>query len=586
MIAAAAKTLLVWALVSPLVVAAPDITVTVQPEPAEVGLLMSVSVTISGNESLDCVLLQMPDIDGGRMRQASGPQTRSSFLLSSNGRRTNSVTTTWDFELIPQREGSLEIPPFRFNCRGSEVKSRPHIVIVGPSTLRKDLVSIEVLPDTNELWLGQVVDIRVRFSVVEAAYDRQLRNGLEFSLPWISESPALHMLEPKMPSGKVYLASIQPSGREVPTILLRDASGPESVIVHQLVIPMLAIEPGTVTLADARFDFRLVLERRQSRLNPLESFFGGLNSVPSRVVVASTIEPGPTITVREPPAAGRPDSYTNAVGRFRFESRADPRSLVVGESCKLRLGLTIAPGSAGHLGMIEWPEYDLLSEDFRIFGKEDTRSDRLRELVLELAPKNERVESIPRLEFSFFDPLLGRYETLTVGPFPLDVSPGGTEGLTELSTPEELLNDLETIRERLPEPAQPPLPAWTWPAIAGVLLMFTEWRARRRSWRDANPAMVARKGARRRFNAELETAQDAATVAAAFARYLAERLGGPTGGLTLEEALPRIEDEAAALRLTEIMTRWEASYLGGSPLPVETVIVEARELADLLERVT
>lgn len=584
MIAALARFWLACAFASPLAVAAPDISVSVQPDQAEVGLLMSVTVTISGNESLDCDLLQIPDIDGGRMRLASGPSTRSTFTLV-NGRRSNSVMTKWEFELVPEREGALEIPPFRFNCRGSEVASRTQVVIVRPSTLPKGLVRIEVEPATRELWLGQVVDIAVRFLVVEAAYDNGLRNGLEFSLPWLTETPALHMLEPSMPNCRVFLATMQPSGKEVPTCLVRDTSSGVSMIVHEQVIPMLAIESGTVTLDDARFDFRLVLERQQSRRSPFQ-LFGSLNSVPSRVVVASTVEPGPTITIREPPALGRPAGYTNAVGRFRFDGRAEPRQLVVGESCKLTLALAVGPGSSGHLGMIEWPEYDVLSEDFRIFGKEDERGDRVRELVLELAPKNERVDAIPVLEFSFFDPELGSYETLTVGPFDLDVAPGGTDGLTELSTPEELLNDLETIRERLPAPVSPPLPAWSWPVMAGVLLLFNEWRARRRQWRDDNPATVARRGARRRLNGELAEARDAAAVATAFARYLARRFGGPPGGLTLEEALPQIDDEAAARRLTEVMTRWEASYLGGAPLPVETVVVEARELADLLERVS
>jgi len=575
-------TVVLVALLSSAVSAAPGINVTVQPTPAEVGLLMTVTVTISGNESLDCDLLEVPEVKGGRLRFAGGPSTRSSFS-SINGRRSNSVSTVWEFELVPQVQGQLAIPPFRFSCRGSEVASLPQLVDVGPSTLRDDLVSIEVTPATHELWLGQVVDIGVRFSVLEAAYDSGLRNGLEITLPWVTESPALHLLDPPSPNCRLFQATIQPGGEQIPTCVDRDYSGGESTIVHTQTVPMLAIESGTVALGDARFDFRLVLEREQRRSSGF-SLFGGLSTVPSRVVVATATEPGPVITVREPPREGRPASYTNAVGRFRLDARATPRQLVVGESCQLQLGLVVPPGSAGHLGMIEWPEFAALSEDFRIFGKEDRRNGPVRELVLDLAPKNDRVTAIPELQFSFFDPQTESYETLTVGPFELDVSPGGSEGLTELNTPEELLNDLETIRERLPAPAQPWLPAWIWPVGGALALAFSEWRSGRARWRDDNPALLARRGARRVLDAELGTAGDAAAAASAFARYLAAHFGGPPGGLTLEEALPMISDEELARRLAQTMTGWEAAYLGGAALPVDQIKSEAQALAQSLER--
>ncbi|MFT7463260.1 MAG: hypothetical protein ACI9EF_001604 [Pseudohongiellaceae bacterium] len=561
--------------------AAPDIVVGLEPEPAEVGLVMSVTVTISGNESIDCDLLEVPTVDGGRLRFAGGPSTRNMYS-TLNGRRSTSITTTWEFELVPQREGLLVIPPFRFNCRGTQVESQTRVVTVQPTSLREGLVSIEVKPATYDLWLGQVVDVEVSFSVLEAAYDNGLRNGLEITLPWVTESPALHFIEPVAPNCNLFMATVQPGGEEIPTCVRRDFSSGESTILQTQTIPMLAIEAGEVSLGDARFDFRLVVERQRKRNG--FSLFGGLDSVPTRVVVATASEPGPTLTIREPPVATRPPSYTNAVGRFRLDARAEPRELVVGESCKLRLGLVVANGGSGHLGMVEWPEFASLSEDFRLFGKEDLRTEHVRELVLDLAPKNDRVEAIPQLSFSFFDPVTERYETLTVGPFELDVAPGGTDGLTELNTPEELLNDLETIRERLRAPGAAFAPPWVWPACAGLVLAFTEWRYGRSRWRQDNPALVARRGARRALAAELAGAADSASAAAAFSRYLSANLGGPAGGMTLEEALLVVSDPSMAERLSKTMSGWEAAYFSGAALPVDQLRSEARQLADGLER--
>ena len=137
-----------------------------------------------------------------------------------------------------------------------------------------------------------------------------------------------------------------------------------------------------------------------------------------------------------------------------------------------------------------------LTDDFRMFGKEEHEYAGVRELVLEISPKNDRVAEIPLLELPVFDPEEQRYEVLEVGPFPLTVEAGGEDGLTtELATEEELLNDLETIREVLPPASapvapvlEPPITAWISPlaSIPAPSCLVVRWaKARRTTTRTA-----------------------------------------------------------------------------------------------------
>lgn len=572
-------------LLGALLPATPEVDVSIQPEPAEVGLLMSVTVTVSGPESVDCDLVAVPEVERARLAFAGGPTQRTQLSIL-NGRRRQSVSTSWEFELVPQEEGLLTVGAFVFNCRGEELRTRSQSLHVQPSRLPADLVTLEVEPSDTELWVGQVLTMDVVYSVAEEAYDRAVRYPFELLLPWLTEESALHRLDPPLPNCSARMHTVMPGAVEVPVCLERGRLDGVYHIMHRARLPMVAIQPGTLSLDDSRFSFRLVTDRGAPSRNDPFGLLGSLGGSPSRVAVATAVSPGATLTIREPPEQGRPPSFTNAVGRFRLNASVEPRELAVGESCQLRLDLIPQDGVSGHLPLIEWPAFDQLGDDFKVFGKAEDSKGGTRTLELELAPVSADVSTLPRLEFSVFDPDSERYETLSVGPFALDVRPGagGDERLAVLSTPEQILNDLETIREQLPAPRPEPLPVWAWPLGGLVLLGLAEALAARRRWRAANPASLARKGARRVLEAELGQAGDVAAVAAAFARYLAARLGGPPAGLTQEEAAARLPEGPLRDELVETLTRWESAYLGGAALEPAAVQAEARALAERLER--
>ena len=564
--------------------AAPEVGLTLGPENPEVGLVMTLTLTVTGAEGADCTLLDPPRLDGARLGAPMGP-SRQSYTEVVNGRTRQSVSTFWQFELVPEREGLISLPPFQLSCRGATVETQPSAFRVAGSRLPEGIVRLELRPSTQELWVGEVVDVDVELSIVEIYHDKLARSGLELVLPWLEDQRGLHMLEPPVPACSRGVMTVLPSEKQIPTCTDRQRIDGRVRILYTQTIPLLATEAGDFTLPASRFSARVVVENGAGGQNPF-GFFQGLRGVPSRTVVTDATAPGLAFHVREPPVAGRPVDYTNAVGRYRFEAQADPRRLAVGESCTLQLSLAPEAGRAGQLSLIEWPAFEAALGQFRVFGKDDRTSSRGRVLELEISPINERVTQIPTLSFSFFDPLAERYETRTVGPIPLEVSAGGADGLTVLESQQEILNDLVSIRTELPPPAGAPLPVWLAPALAFLALLVVEARGRVRRWRLANPAEVARRGARAALEHELRGAEGVRGVAAAFARFLSARLEGPPSGMTADEAAPLIADAELARELRRSVSGWEAAYLGGASLELDAARAQARELARKLEQVS
>ena len=72
---------------------APQITVTVDPPAGEVGRLMDVTLTVTGDAAADCKLIEpTPQPTGGRMQLVRGPINQQTQVMV-NGRITRSLRT-------------------------------------------------------------------------------------------------------------------------------------------------------------------------------------------------------------------------------------------------------------------------------------------------------------------------------------------------------------------------------------------------------------------------------------------------------------------------------------------------------------
>jgi len=557
----------------------PQPALKVDPAEGEVGMVMHVNLSVDGEESADCSLIEVPSVPSARLTLVAGPQM-SQTMGVINGHVTRSMRTEWDFELVPEQPGRLSVGPFRVNCRGAEIRSRTLSVPVRASPFPPDTVTLEVRSNASELWQGQVFALDVEASLDEAVADQLVQDGLELDLPWLTDCKGLLRLDVPEPQGDITRVRLTGYTDQLRMRVTRRSEGGHSRLQFTRTFLMLAVEPGEVHLPASRFSARLATEVRPTR-DPFSLLGGRVN----QVVRASTVDArstGPVLTVRAPPADGRPPAYTNAVGHFKFTGAADPSTLRVGDTCTITLTVT----GDGNIDFVKWPEFDVLKEDFRIFGKTPRKLPRTQVLEIQVSPKSERVTQVPELAFAFFDPDSGTYQSLSVGPFALSVQPGGNDGLATLESQTETLSSLETVRETLSLPSSGPPPGWLLALPGALALLAVEVAARRRSWRASHPDLVARRGARRRLDESLAQARDARDLAVAFGKFLSARLGGPPAGMSAEEAAARLADGALSAELREVIGRWEAASFGGAGLDLAAARRQAGQLAARVEAAT
>ncbi len=558
----------------------PRVRVTVDPQQGEVGLVMQVSLLVLGDAAADCELVALPELAGARLSRVAGPSTSKHTSLV-NGKLSRSMQTEWRFQLVPSAAGQLLLAPFELLLQGERVRSSPVNVPIAPSDdIEADALRFRIETDVTELWVGQVFELELIASLSAEAAANRITDGLEIDLPWFDDlREALSIGASAVPSS-TYDVLFNGGRQRLPMTQREVREGAASRIELRRVIVFVASEAGMIDLRGSRFSAQIATEVA-TRRDPL-SFFGGNTKFATRSKVVDAFAAGAVLTVRDPPRHGRPPGFTNAVGQFELRSVASPRVLSVGDTCNLVLELR----GQGNLEFVEWPEFEQLADHFRIYDKTEAKSESSRRLALQISPRNDRVTEIPVLSLPYFDPETESYAIAATTTVPLEVSAGGDGGLTDLEVAQDVMRDLETIRETLPPPAPAPWPeVYLW-APAGALLLLAELRRRRVSWREANPARLRRRGARRDLDAALSSATDAAQLGSAFARFLAARLDGPPAGLSARDAAARLDDDALAADLVRTVEVWEAAYLGGASLPVDRVAGEARALADRVESAT
>ena len=158
-------------------------------------------------------------------------------------------------------------------------------------------------------------------------------------------------------------------------------------------------------------------ESRQSygRHDPFfGDFFGRTEQRPILLTCNSA-----TLDATSLPKQNRPESFTGGVGDYTIKAQVSHDEIVVGDPITIRMTIE----GRGHLDTLrapEFPEHDLYKRYPPQTGESTEHS-----LVVEqtLMATSTKLQEIPALAFSFFDPTDQMYHTKKVGPFPLRVLP-------------------------------------------------------------------------------------------------------------------------------------------------------------------
>lgn len=311
------------------------------------------------------------------------------------------------------------------------------------------------------------------------------------------------------------------------------------------------------------------------------------------------------LEVKPLPEAGKPASFTGAVGEFRLNAQVDKTVTNVNEPVTLKI---IISGTGNVKSVTEPALSDL--PDFRTYSS--SSSEKLERDLNTLSgtktfekvliPKNPGKFVIPPLEFSYFDPRLGRYLTSKSKSFELTVTGSAVDlaagGYNPASVPATIVRDiryLKTNGERLGLAKKPLIFSpifWViqiFPLLGAGYVLYYQ-RHREKLSADLSYARLhrAHKLARKRLKAAVALIgangqkEFFAEISRALLHYIGDRFNISTFGMTTDELQNFLQSKGIqpelVTRLGELLSTLDLARFANSS-------ITELEMRQTLERV-
>ena len=417
--------LLLLALLLPLSLGAQTIRVEV-PQTVVQGAPFQLSYTYSGSEDFERVT--EPKASGLQVLYGPARQQMSSYQ-NINGRSSSTSSVSFTFTLLAEHTGNISIPAVTAILGGKRVTVHGATVCVlppdknAPSARSQGTAGTSVtgtyffraLPSATVVYEKQAFPIRYKlYATTEFeinSYEAPQYDG------FLSEKQA--------DDGRRQLQLETYQGRNYRTV----------DILSEVLFPQRS---GTLTIPSSKIGIRVPVPQASD-----DPFFG------SAVLADRTVESAPvTIQVRPLPSEGQPKDFSGAVGSFRMRAELLTKNPKTNESVTIRLTLE----GTGNLKQVISPAI-AFPQDFEVYDPKETYEEKVsatevygKKIIEYFAiPRRTGSVTIPALTFSYFDPKLGRYETLRSQTFSLNVAQGpetASDDRGSLRQQEQLLRQL------------------------------------------------------------------------------------------------------------------------------------------------
>ncbi len=473
----------------------------------------------------------LPSISGLRFSSAG---TSRKFQLGGGGR-----TSTYTFNILvtPLKPGNYSISPIQVRHETRLFKPKPLKLLVlpagekpKPGNNQSQNAYVRLLPTKTTAYVGEVIPIEIQLFFID---------GVNVQMPELIADGFNIAPFPKHKQTRMQ------KGNQIYQVLtFRTAATP--------------LKAGKLQLGPVKQGMVLRVRQKQNRRSPFNNSFDGIFTRYQQVPVTLEAK-AQTITVKPLPTANKPASFNGAVGRYTMQAKASPLEVTVGDPVTLNIQIS-GQGAIDSLNLpkLDWPSFksyepSVTTNKNNPLGLLGTRT--FEQVVI---PESDKITEVPRIEFSFFDPVTAQYRVLAKGPLPLKVNPSdepiaplvGGNTARETSEPDSppqtdiltIQHHLGSLGQALPLVARPnfwllqsiPLLLWL-----GALL----WRRKTNALAN-NPRLRRKRQVAERTRAGLakldnlakqeETAEFHAELADLLREQLGLRLDIPAEGITAD----------------------------------------------------
>lgn len=405
--------LLVTLLLEPGVGLAQDAQLQAGRGPHYAGDPITIQVVVQDFEEDPTPEIEAPEIANGVLRFAGVSPSVSSSISIVNGRmsRSKEVRFVYQYELIADRAGRIDVPPFRVR-QGATTRTTQSMRLDVRSVPTTGMVELSVSLPEGPIFVGQKVPV-----AVELRIDREAQQDLlEYSavVP-LFDAPNLRFLDEPGNGQNVLEVETREGRLRLPASVREETVGGRVVFVLRAERTMIASSPDPLRAAPPR-----VVISRGTRFR--RDLFGQRQPTASERLMS---EGRPVdLEVIEVPRADRPPSWAGAVGSgYTLEVSADRSVVQLGEPIVLSF-LLRGDGDLSSAGLPPFDAEGFLDPiQFRLpeeppAGLVDDEGKRF-EVSLRVLDAN--VREIPALEYAWFDAKSRRFETTTTRPIALSV---------------------------------------------------------------------------------------------------------------------------------------------------------------------
>lgn len=389
-------------------------------------------------------------------------QSESTSVSIINGQV--SASTTFDFQVIAEKEGPLEVEGIELEIDGQKVKTNslkldvqkargraqspqlrpgvpappgsrpgtPNTTPAYPTKIDDETAFLKVIPARDEIYAGETAEVEIK------AY-------LDAGIPLVNFARELNLQSEDF----IFQPTVGPDvqkrqrGMRVTFEFQQESIDGRLFNVLTYKTTVTAVKPGSFELPSV--DFMAIIElprqNRQQRRRPrsrLDSLFGDpfddpffdnmLNSRKRELRLRS--EPV-KLEVLPLPSEGRPAHFTGAIGRFSLDVKADKEELEVGEALEITATVT-GHGNFERIGELDsdakaqWKAYPPKihfhsADDLKLSGEK-----KFEYTYIATGPTTES----PVTQFSYFDPEEKKYVNLGGDSLPVHVTGTASPAIT------------------------------------------------------------------------------------------------------------------------------------------------------------
>jgi hypothetical protein len=367
-----------------------------------------------------------------------GPFTStSSSIQMVNGSVTRTTTNSYTFALQAYKEGTFRVGSASLNVKGTKITSEPFDIKVvpddgshaapsgggassgqsqaqqntnDPQVSGKDLF-LRVVPSKKSAYVGEQVVLTYKLYTKVPVSSLSVVKAPSYAGFWtkdISDNTGGTLRQ-----SSEYINGIEYTSAEI-----------QKLVVAPQRAGKLTLDPMVIEcIAQIRRE-----NNRQRSMDPFEEFFNdpffnrNITNVKKELTSNSFV-----LEVKSLPEANKPASFAGAVGNYNFKSDIDMTELKTNEA----FTLTYTVSGTGNIELLQMPE-PVFPPDFEVYDPKITTSTDVTANGLSgtkkaeylVIPRRAGSFTVPAVEFSFFNPSNGAYQTLSSKPYEIQVEKG------------------------------------------------------------------------------------------------------------------------------------------------------------------